>query len=118
MTPSQRLWPVANSLQPQAAESVHVELTHAADPRITLILPDGVLFGEPGKRDVGIHEAQLLEGGFGEFDLARQSRCRGQPAIGGDEVGALSDRFLRKPHRFVMIASEKLSAAGEISGDR
>src|SRR5262245_28728533 len=106
-------------VQSRAAKSFQVEFPRAAkSSRMTLILRDRDTFGDPSKRDVGLRPAQLLERGFGECDLASHNRCRDQYAVDTDEVGALTDRFAREPHRLVIVASEKLGTSGEISDDR
>src|SRR5262245_19545946 len=106
-------------VQSRAAETFQIELTRAEKSfRITLILRDRDMLRDPSKRDVGLRSAQLLERGFGELDLARHTRRSGQYAVGGDEVGALTDRFARKPHRVVLVASEQLGTSGYTSDDR
>jgi hypothetical protein len=38
--------------------------------------------------------------------------------VGADEVGALTDRFAREPHRLVIIASNELGTGYQTSDDR
>src|SRR5689334_7078491 len=100
-------------VQSRTAHRFQVELTRAAKSfRSTLIWRDRDLFGDPSKRDVWLRMAQLLERGFGECGLARHNRCRGQHAVDADEVGALTDRFAREPHRLLIVASDELGTSG------
>ena len=56
--------------------------------------------------------SNLLDRGFGEFDLAGHGRCGGQHAIRADEVGTLTGRFAREPHRLTIMTSSELGTRG------
>ena len=62
----------------------------------------------PGKRDVGLHTANLLDHGRGEVVVTRHGGGRSEQAIGADEVSTLADRFACQPHRLIIVTPDKL----------
>jgi len=54
---------------------------------------------DPGKRNIGLRAAQLLQCDLGEIGLSGHARGGRQPAVGADEINAMSDAFARKTHR-------------------
>jgi hypothetical protein len=108
-------------LQPRAAESVQIVVPRAGGSlRVVTALTgrDRDMFGNPSERDVGLHAAQLLQRGLGEFDVARHRRGCGQHAVSPGEVCALTDPLARETHRLVEIAADELGVGDNDAGDR
>ena len=87
------------------------------------MLPLGVqldrhLASNPGKRDIGLRAAKLLQRDTGDISLAGHAGGGRQHSVGADEIAALSDSFARKPYRLVVVAPAELCVSGDPVVDR
>ncbi|HEY4043277.1 MAG TPA: hypothetical protein VGM32_15725 [Rhodopila sp.] len=52
---------------------------------------DRRVFGNPGKRAIGLNAGKFAECGRGDRSLTRHAGRGGEHAVGADEIGALAD---------------------------
>src|SRR4029077_14791330 len=88
-----------------------------------IVLPLGVQFDrhlpcDPGKRDIGLRAAKLLQRDTGDISMAGHARGGRQHSVGADEIAALSDALARKTHRLVVVAPAELCVSGDAVVDR
>src|SRR6202022_1755777 len=72
----------------------------------------------PGKRNIGLCAAKLLQCDPGDLSLAGHAGGGRQHSVGADEIAALSNAFARKTYRHVVIAPAELCVGGDPVVDR
>ena len=77
-------------VQPRSTEPFQVVLPLG-------VLLDRHLLSDPGKRNIGLYAAKLLECGRGDLGLTGHAGCCGEHSVGAYEIGALADTLARHP---------------------
>src|SRR3984893_18910283 len=88
-----------------------------------IVLPVGFrldrhLACNPGKRNIGLCAAKLLQCDPGDISPAGHGGRRRQHSVGANEIAALSDALARKTYRLVVIAPAELCVGGDPVVDR